>query len=92
MARRRFANRYASNLPVETMPQFGSPFKSGTLSSAILMLVVAIYFSYAWFENPDRRFIALILLFISLVNLARTYFKYRRSALHEGIELVGDEE
>ena len=72
------------------MATFGSPFRSGSLSSVIFAGLLTLVMTVLYLQDAERDTGVLLLVFVGLGVTIRYYFKYRKLQFQQGRELIGD--
>lgn len=60
------------------MPEFGSPFKHGSLSSLLLGIGLVIVMLYFYLTSSVKQPIFLFLIILAMASTTGTYFQYKK--------------
>jgi hypothetical protein len=72
------------------MATFGSPFRSGSLSSIIFAAIATLVMIILYTQDPERDAVYLLFICVGLATTLRHAFKCRKLRFQLGHELIGD--
>jgi len=72
------------------MTKIGSPFRSGTLGSLVLVAVLTALMVVWYITSPERKSFYLIPIFFGVASSVKAYFKYRKLQFQDGRVFLND--